>query len=210
MESNRSMKLLKINMFISKYLLFALPVIIGTVIWALSVPDGGNELEGFPLVPWDILGWHFVIWFVLLVYFIFSLIFFGEFREKILTLITFSKVRDERESFISGRASKATFFSTLAVLIFLFFVAGLRVHIYKKPKEEAIDGKRGTISIGYKFEFINSANNDSDADNDKENSKNENIFTMNGIPFTQESIFLFLIMYHIAGYHIFTRRRLKE
>lgn len=208
MKSNRGMKLLKVNMFFSKYLLFALPVVIGTVIWAFSVPGGGNKLTGVKSVLWEIFSWHFMIWFVLLVYIIISLIFFGDFREKILTLITFSKERDERESFISGRASKATFFSTLAALILLFFIAGLNVHIYKKPKEEAINGKRGAISIGYKFEFINSAKKDSEVE--KEDSKIENIFTMNGIPFTQESILLFLIMYHIAGYHIFSRRRLKE
>ena len=207
MKSNYSVKLLKVNMFISKYLLFALPIVVGTFIWALSVLDGGDELAGVRSILWDIFGWHFIIWFVLLVYFIFSLIFFGEFREKILTLITFSKERDERESFISGRASKATFFSTLAILIFLFFIAGLNVHIYKKPKEEA---NHGMIAIEYKFGFINSVKKDSNIGKDKDNSKNENIFTMNGIPFTQESIFLFLIIYHIAGYHIFSRRRLKE
>jgi len=199
-------KLFKINMWISKYLIFVLPAVIGTVIWALFLPKGGNELHGFKSILWDIFGWHFIIWFILLIYFIVSLVCWGTFREKILTALTFSKERDERESYISGRASRATFFSTLAALILLFFLSGLNVHIYKKPKEESIDGKRGTITIGYKFEFVNSAKNNTESTQ----TKNENILTVDGIPFTQESIILFLILYHIASYHIFSRKRLIE
>ncbi|OFZ49574.1 MAG: hypothetical protein A2577_14975 [Bdellovibrionales bacterium RIFOXYD1_FULL_36_51] len=205
--NNKFEKFLRINMWISKYLLFALPTVVGTVIWALFVPGGGNELHGFKSILWEIFGWHFMIWFVLLVYFIVSLFCWGAFREKILTVLTFSKERDERESYISGRASRATFFSTLAALILLFFLSGLHLHIYKKPKEEIIDGKRGTITIGYKFEFVNSAQKNN---TESTQTKNENILTVDGIPLTQESIILFLILYHIASYHIFSRKRLKE
>ncbi|OFZ39345.1 MAG: hypothetical protein A2504_11430 [Bdellovibrionales bacterium RIFOXYD12_FULL_39_22] len=42
--NNKFEKFLKINMWISNYLLFALPVVIGTVIGALSVP-GGKQIE---------------------------------------------------------------------------------------------------------------------------------------------------------------------
>lgn len=203
---SKSEKFLRINMWISKYLLIALPFVIGTVVWAFYVTGGGNELHGSESLLWDIFGWHFIAWFVLLVYFVVSLVFWGTFREKILATLTRSEERDERESYISGRASKATFYSTLAVLILLFFVSGLHIHIYKKPQEEAIDGKRGTISIGYKFEFINSAKKNAD----EIPNKNENIFTLDGIPFTQESILLFLILFHTTSYHVFTRRRLDN
>lgn len=203
--SSKSEKFLRVNMWISKYLLISFPFIVGTFIWAYSVPGGGNELHGLKSVLWEIFSWNFMVWFVLLVYFIMSLVFWQTFREKILTVLTLSKERDERESFISGRASKATFYSTLAVLILLFFLSGLHVHIYKKPKEEVIDGKHGTISIGYKFEFVNSAKQKTDGD---EGNKG-NILALDGIPFTQESLLLFLILYHITSYHIFTRRRLE-
>lgn len=204
--SSKSEKILRVNMWVSKYLLISIPFVIAVVIWALSVPNVEQEVQGLEAVLWEILSWNFLIWFVLLVYFILSLVFWSTFREKTLTILTLSKERDERESFISGKASKATFYSTLAVLILLFFLSGLHVNIYKKPKEEAIDGKRGTITIGYNFQFVNSAKKDADI----KPNKNEHIFALDGIPFTQESLLLFLILYHIASYHIFTRRRLED
>ena len=197
---NNSEKLLKINMWISKYLLVAMPFIIATVIWAYSTPNDGLDLHGF---LWEILSWNFIAWFVLLVYFIMSLVFWGTFREEILTILTLSKERDERESFISGKASKATFYSTLSVLILLFFLSGLHIHVNKKPKEEVVDGKHGTITIAYKFKFINSAISNVQLD---EGHKG-NVLALDGIPFTQESLLLFLILYHITSYHLFTRRR---
>lgn len=203
--SSRSEKFLRINMWISKYLLVAIPFVVAVVIWAMSAPNVEREVRGVTKFLWEILSWNFLAWFVLLVYFIMSLVFWSTFREKILTVLTLSKERDERESFISGRASKATFYSTLAVLILLFFFSGLHVHVYKKPKEAAIDGKRGTITIGYNFSFVNS---DKKSVEVVEQNKNEKIIALDGVPFTQESLLLFLILYHIASYHIFTRRRL--
>lgn len=200
-------KLLKINMFICKYLIVSIPFVIATVTWALSLTNGKEFHEPSSLL-WDIAGWHFITWFILLVYFIMSLVFWSAFREKILTILTFSKERDERESYISGKASKATFYSTLAILILFFFLSGLHLHIYKKPKEEAIDGKRGTITIGYSFSFVNSAKTKDLEVFDQ--SKNEKILVVDGIPLTQESILLFLILYHVISYHIFTRKRLGD
>lgn len=205
--SNRSEKFLKINMWISKYLIISIPFVIATILWALPLING-NEFHEPKSLLWDIAGWHFVTWFLLVVYSIVSLVFWSAFREKVLTILTFSKERDERESYISGRASKATFYSTLAILILFFFLSGLHLHIYRKPKEDAIDGKRGTITIGFSFSFVNSATKKDYEVFDQK--KNEKILVLDGIPFTQESILLFLILYHITSYHIFTRRRLED
>lgn len=205
--SNKLEKLLKLNLWISKYLVFSIPFVVWIISWAINLTADGQKYIEPKTFLWEILSWNFIIWFVLLVYFVMSLVFWGHFRERILTALTFSKERDERESFISGRASKATFYSTLAILILLFFLSGLHLHIYKKPLEEAIDGKRGTITIGYSFHFVNSAKKDLEVFDQK---KGEKILVIDGIPFTQESLLLFLILYHIASYHIFTRKRLEE
>lgn len=206
MNKNKE-KLLKVNLWISKYLVFSIPFVIWIVTWAVNLTSNGEKYVEPKTILWEVLSWNFILWFFLLVYSVISLVFWGKFREEILTSLTFSKERDERESFISGRASKATFYSTLAILILFFFLSGLHLHIYRKPKEEAIDGKRGTLTIGYSFNFVNSA-----AKKDIEvfdNAKNEKILVIDGLPFTQESLLLFLILYHVASYHIFTRRRLE-
>ena len=205
--NNKLEKLLKVNLWISKYLVFSIPFIIWIVIWAINLTSNGEKYVEPKTFIWDILGWNLIVWFLLLVYFLISLVFWGKFRETILTALTFSKERDERESFISGRASKATFYSTLSVLILLFFLSGLHLNIYRKPKEEAVDGKRTSITIGYSFNFINSVKKDNKV---SDYSKNETMLVMNGVPFTQESLILFLILYHVTSYHIFTRKRFEE
>jgi hypothetical protein len=205
--NNKLEKLLKVNLWISKYIAFSIPFVIWIVTWSINLTSSGEKYVEPKTFLWEILSWNFIAWFVLLVYFIISLVFWGKFREAILTALTFSKERDERESFISGRASKATFYSTLSILILFFFLSGLHLHIYRKPKEEAVDGKRGSITIGYSFNFVNSAKKDLQV---FDNSKNEKILVIDGIPFTQESLILFLILYHIASYHIFTRKRFEE
>lgn len=204
--NNKLEKLLKANLWIGKYLIVSIPFVIWVVTWALQLASTGNYVEPKTFL-WEVLSWNFLVWFVLLVYFIFSLVAWGKFRERVLMALTFSKERDERESYISGRASKATFYSTLSILILFFFFSGLHLNIYRKPKEEVIDGKRGTITISYSFSFVNSAKKDVEL---MDNSKNEKIFALDGIPFTQESLLLFLILYHVTSYHIFSRKRAIE
>ena len=206
MMNNKVEKLLKVNLWISKYLVFSIPFIIWFVILVINLSSTGENFLDAKTFLWQILSWNFVVWFFLLVYSIVSLVFWGRFREEILTALTFSKERDERESFISGRASKATFYSTLSILILFFFLSGFHLKTYRNPHKDAINGKKGKISIHYSFNFLNS---------DKKNEVYENyeykkVLDIDGVPVTQESLILFLILYHIGSYHIFTRKRLEE
>jgi hypothetical protein len=205
MNNQETNKFMRANIFISKYLLYALPLIIITIAWALFLPGqgAGANFTGLVDVLWDIAGWHFVVWFLFLIYFILALLFSVPFRERTLTILTFSKDNDERESFISGKASKATFYSTLSIMILLFFLSGLNINIHKKAKDEVPEGKnRGSITIGYEFNFLKT-------EKSVELVKGTMV-KYSGIPFTQESIILFLILFHISSYHIFTRKRSLE
>ena len=205
--NNKLDKLLKVNLFISKYLAFSIPFIIWFVVWFFNVAESGKVYVEPQNFLWEILGWNMLFWFVLLIYFILSLVLWGEFREQILTAITFSKERDERESFISGRASKATFYSTLAILILFFFLSGFHIQIYRIPMEEGMFGKKMSLSIGYSIDFVKS-------DKNKilkfDESRHEKVLEMDGIPFTQGSLLLFIMLYHLASYHLFTRKRFEE
>lgn len=197
--------MIKLNRWVCRYLLYTLPLVIGTIICYLHFGEDVNRFVGFANVLWEVSGWHFIIWFLFLVYTAFSLLFFQDFRERALSRLTFSGERDERESFISGRASKATFYSTLAVLILLFFLSGLDIQIYKKTGSEVLDGKSGVVSLGFGFRLFDTSHTD---DEIKENQI-VSIINMEGIPFTKESLFLFLILYHTGSYHFFNKRRLR-
>lgn len=200
-------KFLKVNLGIFKYLLFASPVSLAAVMWALLFSNNEFTLQS---TIYDLLGWHFIIWFILLVYLIFTLFFSVQTREEILAKLTLSQVRDEREFFISGSASRGTFFSTLAALILLLFVSCLNIDIYRS-KVPGPNGKKGKITIGYHFALTKEATTVSMGDKVlAEEERERTIFKMNGIPFTQESILLFLLIYHIAGYKVFSMRRQRQ
>lgn len=196
--NNERNRLLKVNLFISKYLLFSSPVVIGTLIWlwrSYNAGESGSILS-------EIFGWHFMIWFVLLIYFLISLIASTSFREIVLSKITRSEERDERETFISGRASKATFLFTLAVMIVLLFLSCVNFHMYKPSPEERLNGKKGTVSVGWKFDFLT-------PQKIKQEDKGT-LINFKGVPLSQESIILLLILIHVGGYQLFVRKRLRE
>ena len=66
---NPNNRMLKINLFMSKYLLYAFPIIIITVVWnLLTHPNTPNTLV------YNILGCYFMLWFVLLIYFFITLV----------------------------------------------------------------------------------------------------------------------------------------
>lgn len=196
---SRSEKILKINLSIGKYLLWASPAAIGTVVVALSkYGSGGNATTGSGLL-WDIFGWHMMFWFVCGLYFLFALLLSTSLREVVLSRVTKSEERDERESLISGRASKSTFLLTLATLIVLLFFSGLKVSFYKPSPEERLNGTKGHISLGYTADFFKVK------EMKTEDNKGISV-NYSGLPFTTETILFLLILVHVSGYHLFRRR----
>ena len=203
MSNQQTNRLFKINLLISKYLLFSFPLIVVTTIWALITYGDGSDLQGkFQSVLWEILGWHFIIWFVSLLYFLSLLILSTVFREYILAKITRSEERDERETYISGRASKATFLLTLAIMIIFFFLSGVQLRLHNPSAEQRLAGAKGTISIGYKLELVD--------ETAKEQTPQEGtLIHFKGIPLSKEAIIIILLLVHVGGYHFFARKRFR-
>jgi len=177
--------------------------VIPLLIWAgLLLPDH-KPMSELSIVNflWEILSWHFIFWFVALVYFFFALLFSTSFRQTILTRLAGIKERDERESLIAGEASKSVFITMLAALLFLFFLSGISINISKLPVEQYTDGKTKRLSIGYKFGML-----DFRGYQDKKNDGT--LLTIHDIPLTKEGIILLMIILQIASYHFFTRKYL--
>ncbi|MBK7845848.1 MAG: hypothetical protein IPJ71_19605 [Bdellovibrionales bacterium] len=64
------------------------------------------------------------------------------------------KERDEREQYITGKASRTAYISTLSLLVFLLFFSIFSLNIHRLPESEAINGKTGTVAIGLQFNLL--------------------------------------------------------
>jgi hypothetical protein len=86
-------------------------------------------------------GLVFAFWLTFSIYLSVRLMVSSSFREKVLSKLTFIRERDEREALLTGKATKATFLASIAVLFFLFFLSCFQVSIYRLPPEKLLTAR---------------------------------------------------------------------
>ncbi len=126
-------------------------------------------------------------------------------RDAVLTRLTFIRERDEREELLTGRATKATFLMSLAVLILLFGLSVIQVSVYRVPPERAIHGKTGMVTLGAGFSLL-----------DQSERKitgavvpRRDIFSYAGLPLSSSAVILILIVGQILFYNVSVRRLIR-
>jgi MFS family permease len=187
--------------WIQNYLLYALPFVLICMAWGTIHPEKQilTDATFLTKATWEILSWNLMFWFAVLILFLFLLVVLPEAREKTLKRLANVKERDEREQFITGKASRAAYISTLSLMILLLFFSIFSLNIYRAPEKEAINGKTGTVAIGLGFSLI-------DKPRIETNSENKVIFESKDIPLSKTAILLALIIWQLASFN-FTARR---
>jgi len=185
----------KINNYVLKYLLFSFPLVL-VVFFASQI--------GFVGIVWEILAWHMILWFVMLIYALFALLFSPALRDGLLSKLARIKERDERESHIIGKSSRFTFFSTLALLVFFLFFATVNITMSRLPAEHSVNGKKHELSIGLSYRIFENGH--------KEAQKTNVIFsTQSSLPFTHQNMLVLIIIWHLGTFYYSSRRmQLKE
>jgi hypothetical protein len=184
------------------YLAGLSPMIIGFMIWATMtnfVGAKGGQGEG---LGWDIFGWLFVAWFLIMIYLVTKMLFSRRNREAFMTKLAGVKERDERESVVAGSAAKFSMLSTLALLLFLFLFSSGTMTVTKNQVAEV--GKNGAVTIGFGMEVL-----EKDAVV-HEVVNNQNIYKYKGFPLSKAMMILILIFWQIGSYHLMARKELKE
>ncbi len=186
----------KFNRIISKYLLFSFPAVIGIVLWGNLQSQAA--IEGFlpAVILREILSLNIILWFTMLTYFVIALVISSELRNAFIKKVLRIKERDERESYITANAARFTFFSTLAVMICLLFFSIIDVSLTKVPEEKQINGKKHEISLSLHSNLFEKKNE----------SNSESSFSIKAIPFSKETILMFLIIFHSASFFFHTKR----
>lgn len=195
----------KIDSITLKVFLYGLPVIIAAAI-LLNVQWNSQPLNKITFLN-NIFGIILMAWIILSIYLSIRLIASEALREKVLSKLTLIKELDEREERLTGKAMRATFLSTIAILIILFFFSCLHFSLYKVNPQYAVNGKTGFVSIGYKLHL-------SDTDRIETNRNNgipvkKDIFSYNGLPVSSTFLILLLILWQIIYYNLSMKRFLK-
>jgi len=191
----------KITRYIQNYLLFGLPLVLICMGWGTYQTEREILTQSSFLVRalWELLSWNLIVWFLVLILFLILLVVSVKMREKTLTRLANLKERDEREEFITGKASRAAYISTLSLLIFLLFLSIFSVSIYRVPESQAINGKRGTVSIGLKFNLL-------DQRGPEVGPAGEVLFASSDLPLSKSAILLTLIIWQVGVFSLTARR----
>jgi hypothetical protein len=187
---------------IQNYLLFSLPFVIICMIWNTISPEKEILLNPtiFTKFVWEILSWNLMLWFAVLILFLVMLVIVPTTRESTLTRLANIKERDEREEYITGRASRVAYISTLSVMLLFLFISIFTINIYRAPESEAVNGKRGNVSIGLSLNLLDEPKVES-------NTSGEVIFESNDIPLSKSAIILILIAWQLLAFNISARRQ---
>jgi hypothetical protein len=150
-------------------------------------------------------GLVFALWMTLSLYLSVRLMVSEPFRDQVLARLTFIRERDEREAILTGKATRTTFLTSLAILIFLFCLSCFQVSIYRLPPERAVDGKTGMVTLGLGFNLLEH----SKQDRPRETIEKKDIFSYNGLPVSSTTVILMLIVWQIISYNYSMRRLTK-
>jgi len=145
------------------------------------------------------------VWMTLSLYLSVRLMVSGPFRDQVIAKLTFIRERDEREAILTGKATRTTFLTSLAVLIFLFCLSCFQVSIYRVPPDRAVDGKTGIVSLGLGFNLLEP----SKQDRPKDTIEKKDIFSYTGLPVSSTTVILMLIVWQIISYNYSMRRLTK-
>jgi hypothetical protein len=140
----------------------------------------------------------------LAVYLSVRLLVSGPFREQVVTKITSIRERDEREAYLTGKAARATFLATLALLILLFCLNTISISFYRVPPEMAVKGKTGHVSLGVGFDLLKN-----DQPGRMDSIPRQYLFNYKGLPLSSSSIILILFAWQIVVFNMSMRRLMK-
>lgn len=143
--------------FIQNYLIMGLPLVIACMLWETFSPsiENGNGYSQTAKWIWTGLSFNIMLWFTLLILFLVVLVFVQPVREKTLRRLANMKDRDEREQYITGKASRAAYISTLSLVIFFLFFSLFTFNITKLPPDQNA-GHSLRAGIGIHFSLLNS------------------------------------------------------
>jgi hypothetical protein len=189
-----------------KVFLYGLPGVLVLAVFSYSYSSGvvSHAYIYFRLLN-SFAGLVFAIWMMVSLYLSVRLMVSGPFRDQVIAKLTFIRERDEREALLTGKATRTTFLTSIAILILLFCLSCFQVSIYRVPPERAVDGKTGIVSLGVGFSLLERSKQVRPEDT----IQKKDIFSYTGLPVSSTTVILMLIVWQIVSYNYWMRRLIK-
>jgi hypothetical protein len=196
----------KINKFLLKYLIFAVPFIL--LLFACGMIPGlqaiVRQVKGLSVVT-DILTWILISWFVVLIFVLAELLLYQDMRSSFFAAaarLAGIKERDERESRAIDKAGRYAYISTLSLMVCLLFFYSINVTVDKLPPEKWVEGKHKTLTIGFGIALTDNKPAVRPEDAYK-------IFSNWDIPISKQSLIALMIAWHLISFLFYLRRTNK-
>jgi hypothetical protein len=189
-----------------KVFLYGLPGVLILAVFSYSYSSGvvNHAYVSFRLVN-SLAGLVFAVWMMVSLYLSVRLMVSGPFRDQVIAKLTLIRERDEREALLTGKATRTTFLTSIAILILLFCLSCFQVSIYRVPPERAVDGKTGIVSLGLGFNLLER----SEQVRPEDTIEKKDIFSYTGLPVSSTTVILMLIVWQIISYNYSMRRLTK-
>lgn len=176
------------------YLLVAAPFVVACMLAGTIAPHWRSGLA------WELLSWNLMLWFLLLIVFLVLLVAIPAARERTLLRLANLRERDEREEFITGRAARATYMSTLSLMIFFLFFSVFTFDVKRKPPAQVVDGKEHVMSIGLRFDLWDESRKTAGAEDGV-------LFESRDLPLSKSAIILIFLAWQLASFNLAARRQ---
>lgn len=191
----------KINLWIQKYLIWTFPNVVATSIWSYFQGDAEiRAMKSFALTTlWEVMSWGLIIWFLCLFIFMVLLVFRKDTQEATIKHLAGIKERDEREEIITGHAARRSFVSSTSFIIFLIFLSSAQINIARNP-DQAIDGKKSSLTLGLKFSATDEPKTISDDGN--------TIYEHRDIPLSKSALLILVLVWQVAAFRLRVRQEI--
>ena len=203
----------KIIRFVQNYLIIGLPFVIICMGWSTFYPED-QFLAGYSTITkmiWTILSMNLLGWFVVLILFLTLSVAVSSIREITITRLANLKERDEREQYITGKASRAAYISTLSLTLFFLFFSVFQLNIIRAPKPQGLDAAHHSTAINLKFHF--SLSNKGQRENQTPTATvpgEQVIFDSENISLSPPAILLVLLCWQLLIFNLTARKELQK
>jgi len=196
----------RLDSLLLKVFLYGLPLVVALAVLLYPYRLGiVTHAAGYVKLLYNIAGFIFAFWMMLSIYLSVRLMVSGWLRDKALAKLTFMRERDEREVVLTGKATKTTFLTSLAILIFLFCLSCFQVSIYRVPPEKAVNGKTVVVSLDLGFNLLERSGQAKPDDA----IQKKDILSYTSLPVSSTTVILVLILWQIISYNYSMRRLTK-
>lgn len=196
----------KFNQHLIKFVKYYSPIVIVAItmtIFGFSSESNDKSLTSY---LFNIAGWIGMAWCLAVVYLFFSIALNENLKNSFVRWLAGIRENDERETYLTGVASKKTFITVTSILVLLLFLSMLQVSIYRPKEEKQTSDSNGQIAIGMGLPLLSNTKT-LPASNEQNRAY---IVNYQGIPLTSGATLLLIIVLQLGAFYYYSRRENQE